>query len=211
MALDKFRTGDGPLTGPVLYSLTIPTPLWFVAELADAINSMCDPGNWEQVGDVTIEEASQAALMMVRSFQPMIGQILPYITTDAPTNTLPCDGASYDRVDYPDLYAVLDSAFIDSADVFHVPDLRGKTVIGVSSSHAMGSTGGSESHTLDLGEIPGHTHSTGNSFTGAAVMPGEGPVLIPNPIPAETGSAGGGGAHNNMQPFVALKYCVVCQ
>lgn len=222
---DKFRTQDDPLTGVVSYQLSLPSALWFAAELSDLIADMTDADNWEQVGTVTVDEAVQAALVTYRSFATMIGQIFPYITSSPPENTLPCDGSVYNRVDYPDLYAALASAFILSADTFAVPDLRGKTIIGVSTSHATGSTGGEETHELITDELPahshsdsGHTHSTGNSFTGAAVMPGEGPVLIPNPIPASTGSAsanigntGGGTAHNNMQPYVALQYCVVAR
>jgi microcystin-dependent protein len=153
----------------------------------------------------------------------MIGQIIPYITANPPDNCLVCDGAVYDRVDYPDLYAVLDSAFIVDADTFAVPDLRDKTIIGASATHALGDTGGEATHELSTAEIPahshtdtGHQHATGNSITLAAVMPGEGPVLTPNPIPAWTGSAsanlsntGGSEAHNNMQPYVALGYAVV--
>jgi microcystin-dependent protein len=64
------------------------------------------------------------------------------------------------------------------------------------------------SHThLDLG----HTHLTGNSLPGLALAPGEEPVLVPNPIPGVTGTGnaaiqntGGGGAHNNVQPTIAL-------
>lgn len=141
----------------------------------------------------------------------MIGQIIPYLSADPPDNTLPCDGSSHLRVDYPDLYAVLDAAFKDDPDNFHVPDLRGRTIIGVSGSHAIGASGGEETHTLIAGEMPSHNHTTGNSLTSAAVMPGEGPVLVPNPLPAWTGSAGGDGAHNNMQPYVALRYAVIAR
>lgn len=211
MSLDKFRTGDGALTGAVLYTLTTPNPLWFRAELADAINSMCDPDNWTQEGTCTIDDAVQAAIRQARSFHTMIGQIVPYLTTDAPDNTLACDGTVYNRVDYPDLYAALDSVFIDDADHFHVPDLRGKTIIGVSGSYAMGATGGEAQHTLTTAEMPSHNHTTGNSASAVAVSPGELPVLVPNPLPAWTGSTGDSGAHNNMQPYVALKYCVVAR
>lgn len=42
--------------------------------------------------------------------------------------------------------------------------IEGKFLLGSSSSHAVGSTGGEESHTLTLDEIPSHTHT----FTGTA-------------------------------------------
>lgn len=43
--------------------------------------------------------------------------------------------------------------------------IEGKFLLGSSSSHAVGSTGGEESHTLTLDEIPSHTHGS-KSLTG---------------------------------------------
>lgn len=222
---DKFRTQDTPLTGRVSYMLSMPDALWFISEVSDLLFDMVNPGNWERDGAVTIEQATNAATEMYMSFAPMIGQIAAYITSSPPSNCLPCDGATYNRVDYPDLYAALDAAFQVDADTFIVPDLRGKTVIGVSVDYAVNASGGEKEHTLTSGEMPAHTHTdtghlhtTGNSLSSLAVMPGEGPVLVPNPLPAWTGSAsanlantGGGSAHNNMQPYVALKYAVVAR
>jgi microcystin-dependent protein len=42
-------------------------------------------------------------------------------------------------------------------------------------------------------------------------MPGEGPVLIPNPLPALTGSTGGGAAHENMPPYIALRFVLIAR
>src|SRR5262249_38638425 len=100
-----------------------------------------------------------------------IGSVIPYFTTDPPPNTLVCDGASYNRVDFPILYALLDSAFIIDADTFFVPDMRGRAFIGVGtgsglSTYAMGDTGGEESHTLTTTEMPSHSHTdTGHIHT----------------------------------------------
>lgn len=219
---EKFRTQNGPLQGSVSYTIQMPANVWFIAEIADALRLLTEPENWLVQGDVTIEQATNAAIVALRSFDRMIGTIVCYITADAPSNSLPCDGASYLRTAYPELYAVLDPVFQTDADNFVVPDLRGKTIIGVSSGHAIGSTGGEETHQLTVAELAahghsdtGHQHTTGNSLTFLALT-GEEPVLMPNPIPAMTGSAsanisntGSDTAHNNMQPYVALKYAVI--
>lgn len=209
---DKFRTGDGPLVGAVLYRVVVPTPLWFPAEVLDALNDMTIVSNWEQVGDVTPEEAAEAASTMCELFTVIAGLVFPYITASAPQGSLPCDGATYLRVDYPTLYAILDSAFIVDADHFKVPDLRGVTIIGngtaaSGTSYSVGATGGEERHTLTSGEMPAHSHTEITAVAtlvdqttpiGAAAIPGVG----------VTGTTGGGGSHNNMQPYQVLKYAV---
>lgn len=152
----------------------------------------------------------------------LIGQVTFYICNPAPDGVLPCDGSTYLRVDYPELYAALDTAFIIDADTFVLPDLRGRFVVSVgtlgSNTYNLGDIGGEASHTLTIDEMPshahtdtGHSHTTGNSLPGLALAPGEEPVLVPNPLPAFTGSAsaniqntGGGGAHENRPPFLAL-------
>lgn len=94
---------------------------------------------------------------------PMIGQIVAYVTASPNSNVLPCDGSQYLRVDYPELYAILDTAFVVDADHFRVPDLRGRTVIGAGAgtgltSRSPGASLGTESHALTGDENANHTH-----------------------------------------------------
>jgi microcystin-dependent protein len=222
---DKFRTGDGALVGSVLYSVLMPDQEWFWAQVADTLLALTIADNWEQVGDVSIDDAIEAGSNTFMSFQSMVGTIFPVAWEIIPDSYLVCDGATYDRVDYPVLYAALPSAFIVDADHFMVPDLGGRTIIGANGTFAVGDTGGETDHTLDVSEMPshthtdvGHTHTTGNSLTGVALTPGELPVLLPNPIPALTGSGsannantGGDGAHNNMQPYQAITYVIAAR
>lgn len=162
----------------------------------------------------------------------MIGSIFPYMTAAPPTGTLICDGAAHSRLDYPDLYAALDGAFIVDADFFVTPDLRDRAVIGAgdaggsSTPHAVGEIGGEEAHTLTEGELATHTHSdaghthsySSQGITTPVVAPGEVPVALINLFPAITGvgfasiqNTGSNLPHNNMQPFLALNYCVVAK
>jgi len=148
--------------------------------------------------------------LLYEAKNPMIGMIFPLVTLDPPPNVLPCDGSTYLRADFPELFAVLDTPFIVDADHFTVPDLRGKTIIGAGGVYNNADTGGEESHTLDVSEMPSHSHTIPLTTTTLAVEPGEVTVLTPIPIlTANTGDTGGGGAHNNMQPFFALNYGIV--
>ena len=76
--------------------------------------------------------------------------------------------------------------------------------------NAVGNTGEAETHTLSTAEMPGHTHSesvghasttnTNNGNHGGANTGYE----TPSTVGSSTGSTGGGGAHNNMQPSAVV-------
>jgi microcystin-dependent protein len=94
----------------------------------------------------------------------MLGTIFPYCTAATPVGALDCDGSTHLRTDYPALYAALDTAYIVDADHFKVPDLLGRTVIGVGhgtglSTYAMDASGGAEGHILSTPELPNHSHA----------------------------------------------------
>lgn len=137
-----------------------------------------------------------------------VGQIIMSAAADPPDGCLICDGATYEREDYPDLYAVLPSIFIVDGDHFKVPDLRETFPYGTSTTVSIGDTGGAATVTLSESEIPSHVHGIGGAGTSVAA-PGAVPVLTPSIFPASTGSTGGGAAHNNVPPYLALAFYIV--
>ncbi|MGE0701282.1 MAG: phage tail protein [Hyphomicrobiaceae bacterium] len=68
----------------------------------------------------------------------------------------------------------------------------------------LGATGGAETHTLTTTEMPSHTHSI--SAQGGSLGSTQGLSDTPNNSPTQrnTGSSGGGQAHNNVQPTLVL-------
>jgi len=141
---------------------------------------------------------------------PMIGMIFPLVTIDPPPNVLPCDGSTYLRVDYPNLYDVLDTPFIVDADHFIVPDLRNRTIIGAGDTFSNADIGGESEHTLTVSELASHTHSIPltTSLPAQAGVGFAGDVTVPV-VTSNTGSTGGDAPHNNMQPYYALNYGIV--
>lgn len=66
-----------------------------------------------------------------------------------------------------------------------------------------GATGGEKTHTLSLAEIPAHTHTVPtHAFAGGATDLTTQSGNTPGSL--STSSAGGGGAHNNLQPFIVV-------
>lgn len=92
--------------------------------------------------------------------------------------------------------------------------IKGKFLLGQSNAHKAGSTGGEETHTLTMGEMPEHTHPmySGNAGGDSEWTPDEGAYLVDSVTQTKTtwwarlgmGYAGGGNAHNNMPPYLAV-------
>lgn len=156
----------------------------------------------------------------------MIGAIVPIATEATPGHMLLCDGATYNRVDYPSLYAVIAEGLKIGADTFKTPDLRGRFVLGDNDGSQFINTGGEADHKLTVAEMPTHTHIDAGHFhsysenaSALAVAPGELPVALPSiPFTGATSSGnaanqntGGDVSHNNMPPWYGLKYAIIAE
>lgn len=85
--------------------------------------------------------------------------------------------------------------------------IEGVFLLGQSASHAAGSTGGEEAHTLTIDEIPPHSHS----FNAGATCFANGGSNDVSQVAGNRnyqylaiGNTGGGQAHNNMPPYKAV-------
>lgn len=89
----------------------------------------------------------------------------------------------------------------------------GKVLVGVDENDndfkPIGKTGGEKKHTLTVSEIPKHMHdySVGNNPTTAANFSHSASAYGgTNPKMLGTEKAGGGNAHNNLQPYQVVAY-----
>lgn len=201
----------------VCYSIRLPNEPYLIAAFMGAVSELFKVWNWEAFGEMTPQETANAMQPVYQSMAEvrgacMIGAILPFASSTLPANVLLCDGTSYDRVDYPELYSKLDSVFITGANTFVVPDLRGLFIKGKGSDN-IGDTGGAASVTLGIADIPAHDHIF-QQHTPAPVTIGAGaPVIVYTPpdIPTLTSQTGGGGAHENRPPYMTLVYGIIAR
>jgi microcystin-dependent protein len=125
------------------------------------------------------------------------------------------------------LFSLLGTTFGGDGRVnFGLPDIRGRVPIHVGDSHTLGERGGEQAHTLSIAEIPTHTHSAKASTdtsstnnptnaltlaksTAANLYASQGNYQAMNP--GAIGPVGGSQAHQNMQPFLTLSFCIALQ
>lgn len=215
--------------------LVIPNERQFIGCVTGALEELTFVHNWELFGDVTPVQAARAMRSMFDNFCfgigecRVIGEIIPYAGSTSPTsNWLVCDGSSLLRADYPELFTVIGTTYgaVDGSH-FNIPDTRGRAAIGAGqgtglTSRSLGATVGTEQHSLTVGEMPAHSHAdAGHAHT---LPDGPAGLVAPGVIPvsvvalAGTGLAsaviqntGGNGAHNNMQPSLAINYLIVAK
>lgn len=87
----------------------------------------------------------------------------------------------------------------------------GQMLLGVSDGHAIGSTGGEETHTLTTGEMPSHNHQFATTANGSTQFPqwyfkmqGTQQDTAFRAYGDYTLKKGNGQPHNNMPPYITV-------
>lgn len=196
------------LSAPVACrTIHIPGDLW--QYVTGALLPLTYPASWEGFGSASPEEmAAYFEDVLTNHLESMcayIGEIRPFAFSPLPNGWLHLDGGSVLAADYPDLAAVVPASWLVDEDIFF-PDMLGRTAVGFGTGYPLGDIGGEEEHTLTVSEMPAHDHSYEVAVVTADIL-GELPAPSLDALaPTVTGSTGGGEAHNNMMPFLAVNW-----
>ena len=141
-----------------------------------------------------------------------IGTIVMWATSTPPEGWLLCNGKEVSRAAYAELFKVLGTSVgAAGSSSFRIPDLSGRFPLGTSNAHGLHSTGGAETHTLTVGEMPTHDHGVGGNI----VQRGSGGDAFrelagsyPGGNNQSSQRVGGGQTHNNMPPFYGINFII---
>jgi microcystin-dependent protein len=152
---------------------------------------------------------------------PIGGGMLWFIPGNAPAGYAEPIGQALSRTTYAALFALW-GTFHGNGDgntTFNMPDLRGRSIVGLDPSQAefnpVGKAGGEKAHTLTVQELAKHHHGqvVGVPPSGA-FGPGQradydvDANAIAYPQGLDTYDAGGDQPHNNLSPYKVARYLI---
>lgn len=155
--------------------------------------------------------------------QPYVGEIRIFAGNFAPAGWMFCDGQLLPISENETLFNLIGTTYGgDGQNTFALPDLRGRIPIHMGNGFTLAESGGTETVTLTVSQIPAHSHvplcnsaagssdTPSNNFwaaaTGATNYDNSAPGLAM--APATIGSAGGSQPHDNMVPFLGLNFII---
>jgi microcystin-dependent protein len=157
---------------------------------------------------------------------PFLSEIRLMSFVFAPKGWALCNGQLLPINQNQPLFSLLGTTFGGDGRVnFALPDLQGRTPIHVGSGHTLGERAGEQAHTLSISELPTHPHlAIGTSQDGTQPVPSgaylarvapANPYIAPTNLgalnAATLSNTGGSQAHQNMQPFLVLNFCIALQ
>ncbi len=161
--------------------------------------------------------------------EPFLAEIRIVGFNFAPRGWAFCDGQILPINQNQSLYSLLGTTYGgDGSNTFALPELRGRVPIhegrDTGMIYSLGEKGGVETHTLTLNEMPQHNHEvvvsnaegtlstpSGNYFGRSTDLMYRKPSTTDASTSSYLSNIGGGQSHENMQPYLALNFCIALQ
>jgi len=157
--------------------------------------------------------------------QPYVGEIRMFGGNFAPAGWMFCDGQLLPISENETLFQLIGTTYGgDGQSTFALPDLRGRIPLHQGNGFTLADSGGAETITLTVSQIPAHSHAAMAS-TAAASSPdpaGNVPAKVTtaavfaygtdNPLTslnaAAIGAVGGSQPHENFQPYLCVNFII---
>ncbi len=160
---------------------------------------------------------------------PYIGEIRMFGGNFAPAGWAFCDGSIMAISENDALFNLIGTTYGgDGQETFALPDLRGRLPIHTGtgpglSTRILAESGGTESVTLNVSQVPGHTHAFLGSSSQASELSPAGAVIAsptnidlyrPGSTPAQAMASnaispvGGSQPHDNTQPYLCISFII---
>lgn len=163
---------------------------------------------------------------------PFIAEIRIFSFSFPPRGWASANGQLLAIVQNQALFSLLGTTYGGNGQTtFALPDLRSRTPLHMgtlgTNTYTIGQPGGEEAHALTAAEMPAHNHAiaatTANAPPTAIGPENASPANAPH-LPYRSGATqavamkaglvqnvGGSQPHNNMQPYLALNFCIALQ
>lgn len=155
--------------------------------------------------------------------QPYVGEIRMFAGNFAPAGWMFCEGQLLPISENETLFQLIGTTYGgDGESTFALPDLRGRVPLHQGNGMILAETGGVETVTLTVSQIPAHSHpflASGDvgdqiNLAGAHISNSNG--VIPyiedppsvNMNPGDITSTGGSQPHNNFQPYLCIDFII---
>jgi microcystin-dependent protein len=157
---------------------------------------------------------------------PFLGEVRLMSFGFAPKNWAQCNGQLMSIQQNAALFALLGTMYGgNGVSTFALPNLQSRVPVHRSNdgTYVQGGVGGTEQVTITQATMPSHIHFlVGTTTTADVKLPKS--VLATSSVttnfyyspatnlstlnPASIGMTGGGGGHNNIQPYLTINYCI---
>jgi len=164
--------------------------------------------------------------------QPFLSEIKIMSFGYAPKGWAMCNGQFLPINQNQALFSLLGTTYGGNGQTtFALPNLQGCVPLHEGSGHTLGEKAGQQAHTLTISELPTHIHdfSQNTAVVSANANATAGPptnaywanngstaystggVNLGAMSPQTVSTVGGSQAHQNMQPFLVLNFCIALQ
>jgi microcystin-dependent protein len=155
--------------------------------------------------------------------QPYVGEIRMFGGNFAPAGWMFCEGQLLPISENETLFNLIGTTYGgDGQSTFALPDLRGRLPVHMGNGFTLAETGGVETVTLTVSQIPAHSHAfIGTTSTAIDANPGGNVVAqaqtffpylnVPPTVamaPQAVTSVGGNQPHSNFQPYLCVDFII---